>query len=128
MLFYGLPRVSPSDLNKTDMLHTFYLGIFKHMMDWIQGFLKKQVRLDAFDKVWKTLLSYPGFLVPKTGYREATQWQGREMRNLKRCIVDILAVALRQPGSVQVIHFMHALECVKALADFNMMEQYRSHT
>jgi len=42
--------------------------------------------------------------------------------------LGVLAVALRQPGSAQVILFKHALECVKALADFNMMAQYRSHT
>ena len=51
IIFYGLPRVSPSDLHKPDMLHTVYLGIFKHMMDWIQGFLKKHGQLDALDEV-----------------------------------------------------------------------------
>jgi len=40
-VFYGLNPVSPSDLDKPDMLHRLYLGLFKHMMDWIQGFLKK---------------------------------------------------------------------------------------
>jgi len=55
------------------MLHTLYLAILNHMMDWIKGFLKKQERLDAFDKVWKTLPPYHGFLVPKKGYSEVTQ-------------------------------------------------------
>ena len=40
-VFYVCNRVSPSDLHKPDMLHTVYLGLFKHLMDWIQGFLKK---------------------------------------------------------------------------------------
>ena len=52
------------------------------MMDWIEGFLKKHGRLQAFDDVWKALPPYPGFLVPKKAYREVTQWQGKEMRNL----------------------------------------------
>ena len=39
-----------------------------------------------------------------------------------------LAVALRQPGSAQLIPFKGALGCVRALVDFNMMAQYRSHT
>jgi len=50
-VFYRLPLISPSNLHKPDMLHTVHLGIFKHMMDWIQGFLKKYRLLDAFDKV-----------------------------------------------------------------------------
>jgi len=41
-VFQELVRVSMPDLHKPDMLHTLYLGLFKHMMDWIQGFLKKQ--------------------------------------------------------------------------------------
>jgi len=98
------------------------------MMDWIQVFLQKHRRLQAFDDVWKALPPYPGFLVPKNAYREVAQWQGKEMRNLGLCILGVLAVALRQPQSSQVIPFKHALRCVRALLNFSMMAQYRSHT
>jgi len=40
-VFHRLDRVSASDLYKPDMLHTIYLGLFKHIMDRIEGFLKK---------------------------------------------------------------------------------------
>ena len=40
-IFHHLPRASPPDLHKPDILHTVYLGPFKHITDWIQGFLKK---------------------------------------------------------------------------------------
>ena len=125
---HRLYRVSAPDLHVPDLLHTIYLRLFKHMMDWIQGFLKKHGRLQAFDDAWKTLLPSPGFFVPKKAYREFTHWQGKEMRNLGRCLLGVLAVALRQPDSTQVIPFKPALECVRALVDFNMMAQYRSHT
>jgi len=127
-IFHRLDRVLASDLYKPDMLYNIYLGLFKHMMDWIEGFLKKHGRLQAFDDVWKALPPYPGFLVPKKAYREVTQWQGKEMRNMGRCTLGVLAVALRQPGGAQVIPFKPALGCVRALVDFNMMAQYRSHT
>jgi len=29
------------DLHKPDVLHTIYLGLFKYMMEWVEGFLKK---------------------------------------------------------------------------------------
>jgi len=87
-------RVSTPDLDKPDMLHTVYLGLFKHMMDWIHRFLKKLMRQQAFDNSWKALPPYPGFFVPKKTYREVTQWQGKEMRNLRRCWLVVLAVAL----------------------------------
>ena len=50
------------------------------------------------------------------------------MRNLGRCLLGVLAMALRQPDSTQVILFKGALECVRPLVDFNKMAQYRSHT
>jgi len=127
-IFHRLDRVSASDLYKPDMLHTIYLGPFKHMIDWIEGFLKKHWRLQAFDDVWKALSPYAGFLVPKKAYREVTQWQGKEGRNLGRCILGVLAVALRQPGGAQAIPFKRALGCFRALVHCNMMAQYRSHT
>ena len=37
-------------------------------------------------------------------------------------------MTLRQPESTQAIPFKCALACVRALIDFNMMAQYRSHT
>ena len=74
-IFHGLHRASAPDLHMPDLLHTFYLRLFKHMMDWIHGFLKKHARLQAFDDGWKTLPPYPGFFIPKIAYREITQWQ-----------------------------------------------------
>jgi len=127
-VFHGLHQVSAPGLHKPDLLHTVYLGLFKHLIDWISGFLKKHARLHAFDDTWKALPSYLGFLVPKKAYREVTQWQGKEMRNLGGCLLGVLAVALRQPDSPQVIPFNHALDCVRALVNFNMIAEYRSHT
>ena len=117
-----------SDLYKPDILHTIYLALFTHMIDRIEAFRKKHGRLQAFDLVWKALPPYPGFLVPKKAYRQVPQWQGKEMRNLGRCILRVLAVALCQPGAAQAIPFKCALRCVRALVDFNMIAQYRSHT
>ena len=127
-VFHGLHRVSVPDLHIPDMLHTVYLELFKHMMDWIQGFLKKHGRLQAFDDVWKALPPYPGFLVPKKAYREVAQWPWKEMRNLGRRTLGVLEMALCQPQSSQVIPFKHALGYVRALVNFSMMTQYRSHT
>jgi len=127
-IFHCLDRVSASDLYKPDMRHTIYLVLFQHIMHWIEGCQKKHERLHALDDVWKALPPYPGALVPKKAYCEVTQWQGKEMRNLGRCILGVVAVALSQPGGAQGIPLKCALGCVRALVDFNLMAQYRSHT
>ena len=50
------------------------------------------------------------------------------MRILGRYLLGVLAVALRQPDSIQVQHFKRVLTCVRSLLDFSIMTQYRSHT
>ena len=85
-VFTGLDRVSPADLHKLDLLHKIDLGLFKHMMECVEGFLKKHKRQQAFDDARKEILPYPGFNLLKKAYREITQWQEKEMRNLSCCI------------------------------------------
>jgi hypothetical protein len=127
-VFEGLSRVQISLLHMPDLLHNIYLGLFKHLMEWIGDFLKKHTREEMFDQVWKSLPTYPGFFVPKKAYREVTQWQGKEMRNLARCILGVLASALRRPTPAERGPFQKAILCVKALVDFSLIAQYRSHT
>jgi len=50
------------------------------------------------------------------------------MRNLGWCVLGVLPVAQRQPGSAQLRPFNRALRYGRALVDSNMMAQYRSHT
>ena len=96
-------------------------------MEWIQRFLTKHARQQAFEDAWTALPPRPGFLVPKMAYMEVTQWQGKQMINLGCCLLGVLAVALRHPDSTQVQPFRCALTCVRSLLDFTMMAQYRSH-
>ena len=83
-VFTELYRVIPADLHKPDLLHNIDLGLIKDMMEWVEGFLKKQKWLQAFDDVWTEIPLYLAFCVPKSAYCEVTQWQGKEMRNLDR--------------------------------------------
>jgi len=127
-VFAGLDRVNPAHLHKPDLLHNIYLGLFKQMMDWVEGFLKQPKQQQAFEDHWKEILPYPGLSVPKKADREVTQWQGKERRNLGRCISAILASALRNPDSSQYHDFTSSMQCVSVLVDLSLMAQYHSHT
>jgi len=127
-VFHSLHRVSVPGLHKPDLLPSVYLALFKLLIDWIEGSLKKHTRLQALDDTWKVLPPYPRFFVPKKAYHEVTRWQLKEIRNLERCLLRVLAVALLLPDRQQVIPFKHALDYFWALVDFNMMVQYQSHT
>ena len=97
-------------------------------MKWIEGFLKKHIRQQAFDDIWKALPPFPGFNLPKKAYREVTQWQGKEMQNLGRCISSVFASSMRNPDGSQQLPFKRALQSVCSVIDFSLMAQYRSHT
>jgi len=127
-VFHKLPQVSALDLHKPHMIHTDYLDLFTHMKDWITGFPKKHVRQEVFDDAWKALPLYPGFYVPKKAYREVTQWQGKEIRNLGHCLLGVLTMAIRWPDSTHVQPCRDELTCLRSLVDFSMRAQYRSPT
>ena len=97
-------------------------------MEWVEGFLKKHKQQLAFDDAWKEIPPYPRFSVPKMAYRAITQWHGKEMRNLCRCISALLASTLRNPHSSQYQNFKSASKDVSVVVDFTLMAQYRSHT
>jgi len=90
-VFTRLDRVSHTNLHKPDLLDNIYLSLFKHMMESVEGFLKKHKWQQGFDDAWKEIPPYPGFSIPKKAYREITQWQGKEMRTLGCCISAVLA-------------------------------------
>jgi len=48
-VFTGLGRGSPADLHKPDLLHNIYLGLFKHTIEWVEGFLQKHKWQQAFN-------------------------------------------------------------------------------
>ena len=58
-VFQELVRVSTPDLHKPVILHTIYLGLLKHMMDWIQGFLKKTCKTVGLRGCLKSFATLP---------------------------------------------------------------------
>jgi len=67
-VFTGLHRVNRSDLHKPDLFQNIYQGLFKHMMQWGEGCLKKHKRQQASDAALKEIPPYLGFSVPKKVY------------------------------------------------------------
>jgi len=80
-LFTGLDRVSPADLHKLDLLHNIYCGLFKHMIQWVEGFLKTHKRQQAFNDAWKEIPPYTGFSVLKKAYRKITMARKRDAQS-----------------------------------------------
>ncbi|KAI5836673.1 hypothetical protein DFP73DRAFT_532551 [Morchella snyderi] len=70
---------------------------------------------------------YPGFCPPSKPYQGVSQWQGKEMRGFQKMILPALASALRNPSASQAEPFRKVFQCVRALNDWGLVAQYRSH-
>jgi hypothetical protein len=131
---WSIPNLNPPELVRADILHNVLLGVFEHMMGWIQGFLEHHDRINAFDYVWRRLPPYPGFSVPSKAYRVVSQWSGKEMRNFGKVILGTFTAALRRNADqkhatpFQIQEFNKAIRCVRSITDFYLMTQYDSHT
>jgi hypothetical protein len=126
-LFWKIDHVISSNIWKPDKLHVILLGILKHLMEWLDRFLKDHNRKQSFDAVWKTIDPYPGVSMPTKAYSEVSQWQGKEMRSFSRIVYVCLAVALLNPSPSQRSVFKKALACTRSLIDFAAMADYKSH-
>lgn len=72
--------------------------------------------------------AYPGFVVPKKTYREVTQWQRKEMRNLGRIVLGAFTIALRDPPKAFKTSVAMAMKYFRSVIDFHFMTQYITHT
>lgn len=125
-----IPYLLPSDLIRADLLHTIYLGLLKHMMIWIQGFLSDLGRLHIFDQIWCSLPPYPGFTPPNRAYRLISQRIGKEFRNLARVILAVFVAALKRQSDTRRLtqsernNSQEAIRCVRYLTDYSLMTLY----
>ncbi|KAI5838892.1 hypothetical protein DFP73DRAFT_599509 [Morchella snyderi] len=100
--FWDLPFVQAYELYKPEMLHVIYLGILKHLMQWLEDFLQEFDRLDGFNLIWTKMPPYPGF--------------ARRQNPTKP-----------NPSDSQAEPFSKDFQCVGALIDWGLVAQYRSH-
>jgi hypothetical protein len=116
-----------SDLPKPDLLHTMQLGMLKHLLGWLQDFLKQHKRLEAFNNIWLSVPPYLDMAQPQKAYGEVSSWQGKEIKVMSRFLVGVLRCALRTPSPSQRGVFNEAIECCRALVEFYFYAQYESH-
>jgi hypothetical protein len=98
-VFWNMKCISPTTIIVPDILHTVYLGMLKHLMDWVTSFLEHHSRIDQFNKLWAMMPPYPGFARFNKPYSQVTQWSGKEMRALGRVIVPLFAATLSNPSA-----------------------------
>jgi hypothetical protein len=127
-IFWNMKCISPTTIIVPNILHTIYLSMLKHLMNWVTSFLEQHYRIDKFTQLWAMMPPYPGSAQFNKPYSQVTQWSGKEMKALGCVIVSVFAATLLNPSASQRIPFTEALLCVKNLVYFHLIAQYQYHT
>ena len=125
-ILWGLESVT-SLLPKPDLLHTMQIGMLKHLLGWLQEFLKKHKRLELFNDIWLSVPAYLDMSKTRCAYEEVSRWNGGEIKTMTRFLMGVTCNTLRNPNSAQKALFESAVECTRSLVEFYLYCQYDSH-
>jgi hypothetical protein len=116
-----------SELPKPDLLHTMDLGMLKHLLIWLQQFMKKFKRLDRYNELWLSVPAYLTITKPTKSYEEIIRWTGTELRTIARYLLAIVTNTLRSPGVSEKNIFDQVIQCSRALLEFYQYCIYSTH-
>jgi len=125
-VFLHIPCIV-SNLPKPDLLHTMQIGMLDHLQKWIFHFMKTHKRLDKDNAIWLSMPAYHALTPKNKSYEEVSQWNGKEMKEMSRYLLGVVTQSLRGGSPAQRPIFNHAIECTRALLEFYMYAQYKSH-
>jgi len=127
-IFWHMKCISPTTIIIPDILHTIFLGVIQHLMDWVTSFLKQHSRIARFNQLWRMILPYPGSPRFNKPYTQVMVWSGEEKKTLLSVIVPVFAATPLNPSASKTIPFIDDLLCVKNFVYFNLMAQFQYHT
>jgi hypothetical protein len=116
-----------SNLLKPDLLHTMQIGMLDILQKWILHFMKTHERLDKYNATWLSMPTYHDLTPKIKSFEEVSQLIGKEMKEISRYLLGVVTQSLRGQSPAQHPIFNHAIECTRALLEFYMYVQHKSH-
>jgi len=120
--------ISPTTIIVTDILHTVYLGMLKHLKNWVTSFLEHHFTINKFNQLSAMMPPYPAVAQFINPYSQITLWSRKEIQALRCVIVPVFVATLLNPSANQRIPFTEVLLCMKNLVNFHLSAQYQYHT
>jgi len=102
------------------------LGILKHLLGWLQDFLRQHKYLKTFNNIWLSVSPYLDMAQPQKTYGEVSSWQGKEIKTMSQFLVGVLCCTLQNQSYCQCGIFNEAIKCCRVLLKFNLYAQYES--
>jgi len=98
-----------------------------HLQKWIVHFVKMHEWLDTYNAIWLSVPAYHDLTPKNKSYEAVSQWNGKEMKGMSSYLLGVVTQSLRGGITTQRPIFNRAIEFTRALLDFYMYAQYKSH-
>jgi hypothetical protein len=98
-----------------------------HLQKWIFHCMKTHEQLDKYNAIWLSVPAYHDLTPKNMSYKEVSQWNGKEMKEMSRYLLGVVSQSLRGGSPAQRPIFNHAIEWTPALLEFYMYARYKSH-
>jgi len=103
------------------------IGILDHLQKWIYHFMKTHEQLNKYNAIWLSVPAYHDLTPNNMSYDEVSQWNGKEMKQMRRYLLGVVTQSLRGGSPAQRSIFNRAIECTRALLEFYMYARWKSH-
>jgi len=103
------------------------IGMLDHHQKWIFHFMRTHERLDKYNAIWLSVPAYHDLTPKIKSYEEVSQWNGKEMKEMRRYLLGVVTKSLQGGSPAQCPIFNSTIECTQALFELYMYAQYKSH-
>jgi hypothetical protein len=101
------------------------MSILDHLQRWMFHFMDMHERLDIYNATWLSVPSYHDLTTKTKLYKKVSHWNGKKMNEMSRYQLGVITQSLRGGSSAQRPIFHHAIECTRALSEFDMNARYK---
>jgi hypothetical protein len=86
-----------------------------HLQKWIFLFMKTYKRLDKYNAIWLLVPAYHNFTPKTKPYEKVSQWNGQEMKEIRRYLLGVVTQSLRGGSPAQHPILNRTMECTRAV-------------
>jgi hypothetical protein len=125
-MFRHIPYIK-SNRPKPDLLHTLQISMLHHLQKLMFHFMKTHEWRDKYKAIWLSRPAYHNLTPMNKSYKEVSQWNGKEMKDMSWHQLGVVTQPLRAGSPAQCSICNCTMECTRALLDFYNHARYTSH-
>jgi len=78
------------------------IGMVDHLQQWIFHFMKTHERVDKYNAIWLSVPAYHNLTPKKNSYKEVSQWNRKEMKEMSRSLLGGVTQSLKAEAPLSV--------------------------